>query len=106
MLIQYEDVVDDTASIITEICRFLFGRDPEPHHLQELISAYEGYKRQAESRMEKYPRGWTGYVGVWEKYFSEKNKNSYNEHLNAFSKLHVRGQDVLELYPVFDGDMA
>ena len=50
-------------------------------------------------RDNKYPRGWTGKVGVWRDYFSAKHRDIYNKTVRSFQDTLPSNCSISEIYP-------
>jgi len=68
-------------------------------HKCDLIADGQKNKKSPIKNSKKYPRGWTGEIGVWEKYFSDKNKESYNSAMKRFLDYYPDAALLLDVYP-------
>ena len=50
---------------------------------------YSGKNQQKD--LEKYPNGYTGQIGIYKKYFDDKNTRLYNQEINRISELNHGG---------------
>jgi hypothetical protein len=101
-VVRYEDLVAAGGSVFHELHRFLFDKDM-PRELSESVGRYLAEYRQSYQPESvdprRYPRGYSGKVGVRMDYFSPRNVESYDSVVDGFMRTHPHAALVADLYP-------
>jgi hypothetical protein len=100
IVVKYEDFVTCRVDTLNMLGQFLLG-----HTLSDDVLAR--CEALAETRANRrfpvdeniYPRGWSGEVGVSQKYFSELNILEYSSIVNGFLEYYPQSSLLRELYP-------
>jgi len=95
----YETLVCDFDAAVNSLCLFVRGREIDDYRLQYLRHVFantadEGRKQDAE----RYPKGWTGAVGVWRSYFNNENVAIYNDVVKQFLRCYPNAEALLGVY--------
>jgi hypothetical protein len=95
----YEALMTDFDMAINRLCLFVRGQEIDSYRLEYLkhvvaCTADEGRRQHAE----RYPRGWTGTVGIWKSYFSEDHIAIYNETVKRFLFCYPNAEALLTVY--------
>lgn len=102
LVVRYEDFVSRREGTLSEISSFLLGREMAPATLARCNSIADGYadRRLGDpDRDKKYPRGWSGRIGIREDNLSEQNKACYLSVVKGFLEHYPRASLVRDLYP-------
>ncbi len=81
----YERLMTDFDATIERLCRFFRGAPIDDYRLAYLkhVTRHEADQSQQKDQS-PYPRGWTGEVGVWRRYFTDEHVAIYNETVTRF----------------------
>ena len=95
----YEGLVTEFEDTINKLCLFVRGQEIDTYRLDYLkhvfiYNADEGRKKEAE----RYPRGWTGTVGIWKSYFNADHVALYNDTVNRFLLCYPKAEAFAAIY--------
>jgi len=96
LLVKYEDLLNDFEKQIDKISMFLNGNNCSKATLDQCIHRIKSTK--IPNNIKKYPKGWTGNIGIWKKYFSEKNYSEYKSVIESFFKYYPNANLLLDVY--------
>jgi hypothetical protein len=101
LVLRYEDFIRNRDQTLNNISHFLYARDLDKKTLMKCNSVAERLttEQSEANNTRKYPRGWTGKIGIWKSYFSEGNKRSYLSVVKGFLDYYPNASLVLEVYP-------
>jgi hypothetical protein len=101
LVLKYEDFVISRNKTLNAISNFLNGCDAKEDSIVKcnLIADRTVNGRASFDKKRVYSRGWTGKIGIWKNYFSERNKNDYISVVEAFLKYHPKASLMLDVYP-------
>jgi hypothetical protein len=102
-LVRYEDMMEHRESTFTRLYRFLFRADMDA----ELMATLDGFVADFREKYQpvtaadprRYPKGYSGKVGVRADYFTPGNIKSYNDVIDGFLRWHPHAQLALDTYP-------
>ena len=101
-IVLYERMRSSQREYFEEIHQFLFD-GPMSEALVESLDGYlSRYRRELQpgaSADRRYPRGYSGEVGIARAYFSERNLRAYQETIDHFVAGHPHAKLLLEAYP-------
>ena len=100
LMVRYEDFIGDRINTLRGISQFVLEESPGLEVLnscESLVNRRAQRRYPVDSRI--YPKGWTGEVGVADKYFTEKNRAQYLSIVNGFLDYYPGAQLLEELYP-------
>jgi hypothetical protein len=85
MVTTYEGLMADFDATIDRLCRFVRGAPIDDYRMDYLkhVTNYEG-EQAKQKDPSRYPRGWTGEVGVWKRYFTNDHISIYNKTVRRF----------------------
>ena len=98
IVIDYEGFIENPAEYMAIMAR-LTERPYDLGALQRNLKPLTEMYTKTEIPPEVYPRGWTGYHGVYENYFSAENKSEFKRVYEAVSKVHPGMELLREQYP-------
>ena len=116
---RYEDYVADRKNALDGISKFLYGQRLDDATLARCNEIADGFGRRnwkkssnklvlqdsvreetnIKSGTNKYPYGWTGEIGVREKYYSKENRIAYISAVEGFLKSYPQASLLLDVYP-------
>jgi len=101
---KYEGMVDNFENHFQEIYKFLFNKDLSKDLLDEFkntsYKTKEGGEHQpGDTKSRIYSKGYSGKVGIWRDYFSEKDIVFYNNTVEKYLSYCDEPDKMLELYP-------
>ncbi|NQU57306.1 MAG: sulfotransferase domain-containing protein [Rhodospirillales bacterium] len=105
-VIRYEDFFNGTGSAIADVYKFVHKNSVSVDELEEhannvAIQLNEHLndigKRKTENK-QRYPHGFTGDIGVYRNYFSDKNLGEYNNVIDAILSSQSMKQGLDEIY--------
>lgn len=81
----YEGLMTDFDATINRLCRFFRGVPIDDYRLDYLkhVTRHEAEQSRRKDQS-RYPRGWSGEVGVWRRYFTEEHVSIYNDTVTRF----------------------
>lgn len=89
--------------MLNSISRFLRGSDIDETLVEKCGQIADQYQdRQTDAirdGVKKYPRGWTGKIGIWKNYFSSKNQKAYYAVVSDFIRHYPGASALLKIYP-------
>lgn len=99
MVIKYEDFFSNNAQWLA-VFKALWGAERTyfEHNLHDASSKYRNLRGQ-ENNFKKYPRGWTGKIGIWRDYYTSSNKAAYDHAIEQFIQNYPLASYLLEYYP-------
>jgi hypothetical protein len=85
MVCTYEGLMTDFDATIDRLCGFVRGAPIDDYRMDYLryVTNYEA-EQSKQKDLSRYPRGWTGEVGVWKRYFTNDHISIYNETVRQF----------------------
>jgi len=100
-VMRYEDFVTQPREFYNSLSHFLYNKDVSEAAVEECLNTSNGYHNAAERFGEerRYTGGYTGSIGIWKNYFSEKNKRDYTLQVNSFLNSYPLAKGILDLYP-------
>jgi Sulfotransferase domain len=95
----YEGLMTDFEATIGRLCRFVRGTLIDDYRIDYLryVMNYEAEKSKQEN-LSRYPRGWTGEVGVWRRYFTSDHISIYNKTVTRFLMCYPKASALLAEY--------
>ena len=95
----YEGLICDFDAAVNRLCLFIRGHEIDDYRLEYLRhvlaeTADEGRRQDAE----RYPKGWTGAIGVWKNYFNSDNVAIYNDVVKQFLSSYPKAKALLTVY--------
>lgn len=100
IVITYEELMGDFNRTIERLATFVRGEAPTDDILTYLDHVTREVAREGLAKdPEKYPRGWTGEVGIWRQYFSENNMLSYDKVVGGFLSHYPNATRLASIYP-------
>ena len=95
----YEGLVCDFEGTINALCQFVRGRQIDDYRLDYLRHVFAQTADEGRQQdPERYPKGWTGAVGVWQSYFNGDNIAIYNEVVERFLSCYPNADALLNVY--------
>ena len=105
-LLCFEELLQEPGRLISDVCHFLRPGQPVTVEQADLAfdQASENYKSHTLSinMPTAYPRGWSGEIGIWQKYLSAENLAKYREVTGKFMRTYQFASALEELYPHWD----
>ncbi|MFH1593941.1 MAG: sulfotransferase domain-containing protein [Candidatus Omnitrophota bacterium] len=101
LILKYEDFVLKTEETLNVMSNFLVGFPVSQDCAKKCNVIVKGAKKHTEnnsSNSTKYPRGWTGKIGIWKNYFSDTNKNDYRSTVKDFLDYYPNASLLQEVY--------
>lgn len=101
-VLRYEDLVSADGSAFDDVHRFMFGLPMRPalrDTLSDILARYRDDYQPASADARRYPKGYSGEVGVYRAYFTDRNVASYNRVVGGFLDTHPHAALVAEAYP-------
>ena len=101
LVIRYEDFATNQVQTLNNISNFLYGRELDEKTLAKCNSAIEKFttKQNVANTTRRYPRGWTGNIGIWKSYFSDENKKDYLSVVSGFLNYYPHASLLMDVYP-------
>ncbi len=104
LFVKYENMMGNFDAHIQEIYQYLFNKNATENQLEEFKSTFqetkEGGKHQpGDTQARVYKKGYSGKVGVWKDYFSEKDIVIYNNLVKKYLDYYDKPEEILNLYP-------
>ncbi len=101
---RYEDMVAAPKMHFAALFRYLTGKDMDEESWEMIQDKMPKTKAGGElqpgnTALRNYPRGYTGNVGIWKNYLSDKDIADYNDIVSRFLNYHPGAPAVLELFP-------
>jgi hypothetical protein len=99
LVIRYEDLVGDPLVMLKDISEWT-GTDLSDSQIEDIWARCNGKTKAGATGYgnEYYPRGWTGEVGIWRKYFSEANDEAFQKVYDGFMAANKNGGRLDDLY--------
>jgi hypothetical protein len=103
-IVRYEDMFDDPRAHFERIHQFLYAEDMSEVLRQDIDEVFAqsgegGSIRSGNLETRVYAKGYSGTIGVWQNYMTERNIEEYNRVVRDFLKRSPDGDALLELYP-------
>ena len=96
----YEALMSDFDGTIDRLCRFVRGASIDVDRLNYLRHCWAHNATEGQAKeSNRYPRGWTGAVDVWRRYFTAKHIEIYNDVVRQFLASYPRAEILLGEYP-------
>lgn len=100
IVVTYEELMGEFEATIERISTFVRGEpanDDVMAYLRHVTRAVaeEGHAKPSS----RYPRGWTGSVGIWRQYFSDHNIRSYHQVVEGFLSNYPHAAELSRQYP-------
>jgi Sulfotransferase domain len=101
IVVTYEQLMNDYDGTLGRLSQLIRGEAPTDDVLTYLrhVKKSVGDEGKEKDRLDKYPFGWTGAIGVWRRYFSPENVRRYNETVEKFLACHPYASGLLAVYP-------
>lgn len=100
LVIKYEDFMRNKTETLGEMSQFLRAVDLDEQTMMECRTVADVNPNLSVTKnVRQYPKGWTGEVGIWKKYFSAGNKTEYLATVSEFIDSHPDSSLISELYP-------
>lgn len=101
LVITYEEFVAEPTRLFNNIARFLLGQDLKSGDIRAKIDTIgKSYVQHRQKEFgEAYKHGYTGKVGVWQDYFSAKNREDYLKVTRSFVEHYPEASRLLAIYP-------
>jgi hypothetical protein len=101
---RYEDMVENPIAHFGRIHQFVTGKPMDAGFAKVIVDRMGRTKRGGDLQPgavegRTYPRGYSGEVGIWRKYFGEKDVTAYNDIIRRFLAYEVNAEQLLEIYP-------
>ena len=100
IIVTYEHFMNEKISFFNQIAKFLIGNelDQRTEHI-----VHQAIQQNPNQKEKKYPyaykHGYTGKIGTWRDYFTEKHLNDYLRVTNAFIESYPNGNIIFDVYP-------
>lgn len=96
----YEGVMTDLDEAANRLCLFVRGAAIDPYRLDYLRHVVaSGAEAQAKKSPKRYPKGWTGEVGAWRRYFNPDHVSLFNETARRFLDSYPGADALAAVYP-------
>jgi hypothetical protein len=81
----YEGLITDFDATINRLCLFVRGAPIDDYRMDYLkhVAKYQA-EQSRQKDQSRYPKGWTGEVGVWKRYFTKDHVSIYNDTVMRF----------------------
>ena len=99
IIVKYEDIKLKHKNTMNYISNFLNGNDISDDIYAKCDSLMKINGEMHKELANKYPRGWTGKVGAWKDYFSDKNYATYHKQIKNFLEYYPQADKLVEIYP-------
>jgi hypothetical protein len=100
IVVTYEQLMGDFDRAIGRLCTFIRGEPPNDDIMTYLKHVTREMAKEGHAKpSSKYPRGWTGSVGIWKQYFSADNARRYNEVVGGFLAHYPHAARLSSVYP-------
>ena len=102
VIVRYEDMQHDSKGFFADLHQFLFEQDMEAELCASISGYFSNYRREMQpgnKQARRYPKGYSGGVGICRSYFTEKNLTAYKKVVNGFLEIHPYANQLLEVYP-------
>lgn len=101
--IRYEDVIDENKQeqVFAEVSEKFFQAPLSEGAISECKHVFDAQKLARKSGIvsDRYPKGWSGSVGIWKSYFNKSHIEDYNRIVSGFLSCCCNPELLLEAYP-------
>ena len=98
-IVRYEDYSKCDPEFFQNIVNFLYPDETLASECEETIhSMFTDFVEQRAPLMHRYPRGYSGSVGIWKNYFSKQNVETYNRIVRGFLDFYPGGAELNGYY--------
>jgi len=99
MVVRYEDYIGAYLAVFDEMLSFLYpSAVMGMRSIEPIADAFKGFLEQRKGHEARYPKGYSGKVGVWKDYFTERNIHSYNRVVSGFIEHHPYASELCDYY--------